>query len=228
MRSYLLFSGVAAVFIITFASCASDEAAVAAKEEKGVRAGHDMQTLQIAVCNMDKVAEELGFLSEIKRNIATRNVQLTNKVRTLQAEKQMELNKKIEQFGDKPSEEQQKQLAKMQFEANRILRNAQNQANQIMDATRKSLVEQIRTKIKAPIDKVATEKGISIVVSQHPDFILFTTNAADITGEVISVARQASLSPLVPEAASEGDEPDGLSSDIGTKEAEDQPRDNDP
>ena len=161
--------------------------------------------IAIAICNMDKVAEELGFLQDLNRIMSNRETQVKNEILKLQSQKQMELNEKIKEYGDKPTDEQKQELAKMQSDGIHLIRQAQNQANQIINATRSSLIAQIRTKIKAPIDKIATEKGINIVVSKHPDLIVYTTDAADITTEVISAAREASLTKLAPEPAS--DEP---------------------
>ena len=65
-------------------------------------------------------------------------------MRILQSQKQLELNEKIEEYGKDATEDQKKELAKMQLEANQLIRQAQNQASQLM--TNKPLWNKLRNR----------------------------------------------------------------------------------
>lgn len=152
--------------------------------------------IQIAICDIDEIAEELGLLDELNRMLSKHRTLLSNQIRKLQAQRQLAFSQQIEEYGEFPDEEQKRQLARMQAEANQTIRQMQNRANQVFASMRASLVEQIRTKIKKPVDKVATDKGINIVVSEHQDLVLYTASAANITPEVLSAARSMNLGGL--------------------------------
>jgi Skp family chaperone for outer membrane proteins len=152
--------------------------------------------IQIAICDIDDIAKELGLLEELNRILSKQRTLLSNEIRKLQAQRQLAFSQQIEEYGEFPDEEQKRQLARMQVEANQTIRQTQNRANQVFASMRASLIEQIRTKIKKPVDKVATDKGINIVVSEHKDFVLYTSSAANITPEVLSAARSMNLGSL--------------------------------
>jgi Skp family chaperone for outer membrane proteins len=145
---------------------------------------------------LDEVAEELGLRQEMDELLSDRQALLKSEVIDVQQQLQDALNKKIEEAGESPTEEQKKQLARLQLEATQRLRQAQTRATQLLNQHRASLIRQIRTKIKIPIDQVARDKGINMVVTEHPDFLIFTSGAADITSDVISAARKANLGGL--------------------------------
>lgn len=188
------------VFVALAGGCASEGEGQSGKDNPP--AG----SVQIAACNLDKVAEELGLRQEMDQLLSDRKALLNSEVRNVQQQLQDALNKKIEEAGDAPTEEQKKQLARLQLESNQRLRQAQTRATQLLAQYRQSLIRQIRTKIKIPIDKVARDKGINLVVTEHPDFLIFSSGAADITPDVISAAREAELGGLEPETSAGGDE----------------------
>ena len=143
--------------------------------------------LQIAICDLNKIAEELGLLRELKAILNRQRTLLDNEIRKLQSARQAELKEKIQAYGEFPDDDQKRELAVMQAQTRQILLQAQTQASRVFAATQETLVKQIRTKIKHPVDQVATKKGIHIV---------YTASIANITTEVLSAARDANLGKL--------------------------------
>jgi len=152
--------------------------------------------LQIAICDLNKIAEELGLIREVKAILNRQRTLLDNEIRKLQSARQAELKEKIQAYGEFPDDDQKRELAVMQAQTRQILLQAQNQANRVFAATQETLVKQIRTKIKHPVDQVATKKGIHIVLTDREESVLYTASIANITTEVLSAARDANLGKL--------------------------------
>ena len=152
--------------------------------------------LQIAICDLNEIAKELGLIDELNRILTRERTLLDNEIRKLQATRQAELNEKIEDYGEVPDDEQKRELAVMQAQARQILLQAQNRASQLFATTRENLIKQIRTKIKKPVDQVATKKGINIVLDDQEESVLYTASVVNITPEVLSAARNANLGKL--------------------------------
>ena len=152
--------------------------------------------LQVAICDLNEIAKELGLIDELNRILSRERTLLDNELRKFQATRQTELNEKMEAYGEFPDDEQKRELALMQAQARQILLQAQNRASQRFSAIQENLVQQIRTKIKKPVDQVATKKGIHIVLTDQGESVLYTANVANITPEVLSAARNANLGKL--------------------------------
>ena len=152
--------------------------------------------LQVAICDLDEIAKELGLIDELNRILSRERTLLDNEIRKIQATRQTELNEKIEAFGEFPDDEQKRELALMQAQARQILLQAQNRASRRFTAIQENLIQQIRTKIKKPVDQVATKKGIHIVLTDRDESGLYTASVANITPEVLSAARNANLGKL--------------------------------
>lgn len=156
----------------------------------------DPPPLQIAICDLDEIAKELGLIDELNRILTRQRTLLDNEIRKLQATRQAELSQKVQDYGEFPDDEQKRELAVMQAQARQILLQAQNRASQLFAATQENLIKQIRTKIKKPVDQVASRKGIHIVLTDREESVLYTASIANITPEVLSAARSANLGKL--------------------------------
>tara|TARA_Y100001978_G_C23684327_1_gene430941 strand:+ start:960 stop:1640 length:681 start_codon:yes stop_codon:yes gene_type:complete len=152
--------------------------------------------LQVAICDLDEIAKELGLIDELNRILTRERTLLDNEIRKLQAARQSELKEKLEAYGEFPDDDQKQELAMMQAQARQVLLQAQNRASRVFAVTQENLVKQIRTKIKKPVDQVANKKGIHIVLTDRDESVLFTASAANITPEVLSAARNANLGKL--------------------------------
>ena len=52
--------------------------------------------LQIAICDLDEIAKELGLIDELNRILTRQRTLLDNEIRKLQATRQAELREKVE------------------------------------------------------------------------------------------------------------------------------------
>ena len=161
--------------------------------------------IQIAICDIDEIAKELGYIDELNQILTRQRTLLNNEIRKLEATRQAAFNEKLEAAGEFPDDEQKRELAMMQAQARQLVLQTQNRARQIFAGMRDSLVQQIRTKIKKPVDQVATKKGINIVITDREESVLYVASAADITPEVLSAARNADLGKLELQAAGNND-----------------------
>ena len=161
--------------------------------------------IQIAICDIDEIAKELGYIDELNQILTRQRTLLNNEIRKLEATRQAAFNEKLEAAGEFPDDEQKRELAVMQAQARQLVLQTQNRARQIFAGMRDSLVQQIRTKIKKPVDQVATKKGINIVITDREESVLYVASAADITPEVLSAARNADLGKLELQAAGNND-----------------------
>ncbi len=152
--------------------------------------------IRLAVCDIDEIAKELGLLGEMDRMLSNQKILFTNEIRKLQSQQQQLFDEKRKEFGEFPDDEQKQQLARFQVDASQQLRQLTNQAQQRLAGIQKSLTDQIRTKIKKPIDKVATEKNIHVVLTDIQTLVLYTANVANITLDVLSAARSMELGRL--------------------------------
>ncbi len=157
--------------------------------------------IQLAVCDIDEIAKELGLLGEMDRMLSNQKILFTNEIRKLQSQQQTLFDEKRKEFGEFPDDEQKQQLARFQVDASQRLRQLTNQAQQRLASIQKSLTDQIRTKIKKPIDKIATEKNIHVVLTDIQTLVLYTANVANITRDVLSAARSMELGRLEDESS---------------------------
>ena len=185
-------------FIIPIFMCGCDMNSDSEQRNNGSQRDreHQVTSTQIAICDIDEIAKELGLLGEMERILSKQKTLLANEVRKLQSNQQMRFDDKRREFGEFPDEEQKQQLARLQVTGSQTIRQMNSRANQIFVSIRASLIEQIRTKIKKPIDKVATEKNIPVIFSDHQDLVLYMASAANITPDVLSAARRMDLGSL--------------------------------
>ncbi len=128
--------------------------------------------------------------------LSNQKILFTNEIRKLQSQQQTLFDEKRKEFGEFPDDEQKQQLTRFQVDASQRLRQLTNQAQQRLASIQKSLTDQIRTKIKKPIDKIATEKNIHVVLTDIQTLVLYTANVANITRDVLSAARSMDLGRL--------------------------------
>ncbi|MEX1224689.1 MAG: OmpH family outer membrane protein [Pirellulales bacterium] len=155
----------------------------------------------VAVVNLDKVAQELGLASQFTQIVNSQQRQLQDQLNNVLQSMQSNFDKQRQEFGEEPTDEQQRQLAQLQAVANQRINNMRAEALQQTGQLQKSLADQVRAMLKGPVQKIAKQRGLSLVlVDQNNAF--YTAEGVDITDSVIEIAREDGVSKLSTEAIS--------------------------
>lgn len=155
----------------------------------------------LAVVDLDKVAAETG------KNIQMREVFqfAENTVKQQLTNAQFSLNSKLEakskEFGETPTEEQQKELAQFRFSANNALGKMQNDGGTKLNQYRQDQIAKFRTEIKPIAQEIAMKRGLSVVIPKNDGLLLAVDPGVDITDDVIKAYREKRPAPTAAPAA---------------------------
>ncbi len=141
----------------------------------------------LAVIDLDLVGKTVGRTQEINELLQVRKNGLDQGLAKLQANFKDQLAKKKEEFGEQPTEEQQKILAAMNREATNKFLQIGRSAQADLEKYRQTLIGQFRAEMKPFAQEVAAAKGLSIVIPKNEGFLLSIDPAVDITSDVIDV-----------------------------------------
>ena len=139
----------------------------------------------LAVVDLDKVAAETG------KNIDMKNVFLLqeNSVKQQLARAQMsansQLDAKVKEFGETPSDEQQKNLQQFRLNAGNVLGKLQNEAGSKLGQYRQDQIAKFRAEIKPLAQEIASKRGLSVVIPKNEGLLLSVDPGVDITDDVI-------------------------------------------
>jgi len=164
----------------------------------------------VAVVDLDKVAQSLGWLEELSRSLQSTDTELRAQIdqiaRTsvqsienakkevsteakLTADQIQQLNE-IQDLRDLTklpfSQVQREKLIQTLNQANTTLQNAQTSYQQLMQQRRVELVRTYRDRVRPAAQQVAAEAGYSVVLTPGDQMLYFDTGSADITEKVIA------------------------------------------
>jgi len=164
----------------------------------------------VAVVDLDKVAQSLGWLEELSRSLQSTDTELRAQIdqiaRTsvqsienakkevsteakLTADQIQQLNE-IQDLRDLTklpfSQVQREKLIQTLNQANTTLQNAQTSYQQLMQQRRVELVRTYRDRVRPAAQQVAAEAGYSVVLTPGDQMLYFDTASADITEKVIA------------------------------------------
>ncbi|MCF7854841.1 MAG: OmpH family outer membrane protein [Candidatus Pacebacteria bacterium] len=148
-----------------------------------------------AVLNLDRVANELGWSQQINEALQSKDKALGAQLQRMQSEFQTQIASKAKEFGEAPTEGQEKQLQQMMQQANQVYQRALASAQQDQQKHRLQLINAIRQAVRPIAIDVAKSKNCSVVLLMT-DSVFYHDPATDITDEVITEAQTADLRPL--------------------------------
>lgn len=156
----------------------------------------------LAVVDLDKVAAETGKNIQMKEIFQLQE----NSVKQQLAKAQFSLNSQLEtkskDFGETPTEEQQKELVQFRAKANNAFGSLQNQAGTKLNQYRQDQVAKFRTEIKPIAQEIAMKRGLSVVIPKNDGLLLAVDPGVDITEDVIKAYREKRPAPTTAPAAS--------------------------
>lgn len=175
----------------------------------------------VAVVDMDKIANQLGWMDNMARNLQAADADLRNQVNGIvqkglkdieEAKQQVikdakltEAQIKILNTARTPADleplgltkEQSEKLNQTVAQANAALQNASQQYQQLMQGQRTKLIVMYRDTVRPVAQRIASAKGKTIVMTTTDNILSFDPREDDITDDVVAELRRT-LPPPAP------------------------------
>ncbi|MBC20430.1 MAG: hypothetical protein CMJ74_09255 [Planctomycetaceae bacterium] len=116
--------------------------------------------------------------------------QLETQLKNVQAEIREEMDAKKTEFGENPTEEQVEILTAMERDATVRMQGEIAKSQQSLTKLDMQLRQQFRNAMKPIADKIAAERGASIVLIASPEVILSVDQSAFITDTVVRAMQE--------------------------------------
>ena len=156
----------------------------------------------LAVVDLDKVAAETGKNIQMKEVFQLQENSVKQQLAQAQFSLNSQLDTKNKEFGETPTEEQQKELAQFRNKANTAFGNLQNQAGTKLNQYRQDQIAKFRTEIKPIAQEIALKRGLSVVIPKNDGLLLAVDPGVDITEDIIKAYREKRPAPTAAPAAS--------------------------
>jgi Skp family chaperone for outer membrane proteins len=172
-------------------------------------AGCGMQTGQpqasssggLAVLDLDVIAKSTGRTAQIEETLTTQQNGLKLQLQKVQVDFSKQLEDKRKEFGDAPTEEQEKELAGMNRNAINQFAQYNRQAETALARSKAKLIAELRAEIRPVAQEVAASKGLSIVIPKNEGFLLSVDPGVDITADVLRAYQTRKPAPTAAIAA---------------------------
>lgn len=143
----------------------------------------------VAVVDLDEVAKQIGASEEMSQALAARENNLNGQLQSLKANYVQQLESKKFEFGEDRTEEETTQLVAMGRQVNLNLAQAQRNAQGNLSAHRAQLIAKFREQVIPHAEKIAKERGLSIVVPKNDGLLLTVDDSVNITSEVAAALK---------------------------------------
>lgn len=173
----------------------------------------------LAVVDLDKVATETGKSIQMKEIFQLQENSVKQQLANAQISANSQLEEKKKDFGESPTEEQQKELAQFRLNATKVLGSLQNQAGSKLSQYRQDQIAKFRAEIKPIAQEVAAKRGLSVVIPKNEGLLLAVDPGVDITEDVIKAYREKKPAPTAAPAAVKPAAPAAASSAPAAKPA---------
>ena len=140
----------------------------------------------VALVDLDDVAKRLGRDVAIVQELKDAIVPLKDQLTAAQKELQAQFDRTKDSIGVKPSDTESQKLADLGNNLNLQLQQKQQQAQQDLNAKRAALVTRFREEIKPVALKIASGKGLGVVLVKSEMVVLGSQQGLDITDEVVA------------------------------------------
>ena len=152
----------------------------------------------VGTLDIMRIGRQTGIIPQIEREGGN----LKQQVEAIAQQKEAEFQELRKKYGDKPTEEQKKDLEKVLVESRQAVQRVQNQADQRFREFRENRINMLNLAVKGPLDKVVKKRGLTVVLQSDLAGLYWKSDAIDITDEVLenmSGAAAASM-PIAPAA----------------------------
>lgn len=154
----------------------------------------------VAIVDLEQVAKRLGRQEVMNKELQQRQQQITAELAKLEQQAQQQLEQAAAQLGPEPTPEQQQQLQQLRTQLLQKINQARLQAQNMLQQARVELVGTFREEVRPVAQKVATERGLSIVLVRDQQVLSYEP-AADITDQVVDRLPLSPAAEKAPEKA---------------------------
>ncbi len=158
----------------------------------------------LAVVDLGKIAAETGKDIQLRESFQLQENNVKQQLAQAQVNANSQFQDKVKEFGETPTDDQQKELAKFRVGATNALGQLQNQAGTKLNQYMQDQIAKFRAEIKPIAMEVAAKRGLSVVVPKNEGILLAVDPGVDITEDVIKLYRErrpAAAAPSAPKAA---------------------------
>lgn len=139
----------------------------------------------VAVVDLEAVAKRLGRDVSIAEELKSSGNSLGLQLTSVQKELQAAFEKKKQEIGSSPTQTELQGLEELERNLNVQFQQKQQEAQQELNAKRNALVVRFREEVKPIAMRIAQGRGCSTVLVKNDNVILDSSNAYEITDEVI-------------------------------------------
>ncbi len=179
----------------------------------------------VAILDIDAVAKQLGVEEKVRVDLLNIQNSLNAELQKAQTTMQTQMNGVEKAAGEKPTEEQRKQIVATNQQLNDEFNRMKSQAQQNLAQERVRMISEFRTRLEPIALKAAKAIGLEVVVMKNAPVFAFDASV-DITQETTRLALEAgmqvqpsALAPAVPAPAASQETPEsGAGGPAKTKE----------
>ncbi|MBN1588345.1 MAG: OmpH family outer membrane protein [Pirellulales bacterium] len=151
----------------------------------------------VAIIDLDVIAKQLSYDKQMAGAIEQHHASLQRQLGVIKANYEQELVKRKQQVGETPTEEQTQYLSQSQRQAIVGLDQEQKKAASSLKQYSAQLVKRFRDQVKSVAREVATEKGLTIILTKNDSVVFDYDTAVDITDMVVEKMRIERPDPVV-------------------------------
>ncbi len=140
----------------------------------------------VALVDLDDVAKRLGRDVVIVQELKDASGPLKDQLAAAQKDLQTQFDRTKDAIGSKPSDTESQKLADLGNNLNLQLQQKQQQAQQELNTKRAALVTRFREELKPVALKIASSKGLGVVLVKSDMVVLGSQPGLDITDEVVA------------------------------------------
>ena len=140
----------------------------------------------IGILDLGKISDETGNAEKIKSELQKIKTRLQQDLQSVQMNLQKNFQENQTKIGKTPTDEQRAQLGKMLAEAQQKLKMARSSAATELKNKQEELVIQLRDTVRPVANKIAQQRGMSIIMIRNDNLILGFDKKADITDAIIA------------------------------------------
>lgn len=193
MRRFLLLAWVGCLPL--FSACNQSSTPVVEQASTQLSGG-------VAVIDLDEVARLLGRELTIKQSLTAHETSLNQQLETLRVSYANQLNQRKQELPEQPADGELAQVQAFEQQAVKQIQQARQQAQNDLLTQKNNLISAFREEVKPIASRVASTKGLSLVVSKNDTFLFAFDSAVDITKEVVAqmqaTAPAATVEPAKP------------------------------
>jgi len=147
----------------------------------------------VAVLDIDEVARQLGVEEKVRVDLLNMQNNLNADLQRTQTTMQNQMSGVEKAAGEKPSEEQQKQIVATNQQLNEEINRIKGQAQQTLAQERVRMIHDFRVRLQPTALKAAEALGLEVVLMKVTPPVFAYATSVDITQATVKLALDAGM-----------------------------------